>query len=157
MQKIEDIYSKDLLAATIAWQHGRAKKWVIGLYEGIVSKGDRVPYNLLRSHVDKSNLNFKPVNRSTDRVLVMSTGADGTTRWYAPAVSESFYLVLDTFAECPKDVYEQPLDKAMALVKKIEQELPDGIWKHSDGALYLHQTWCDPRTGSSFKSIDRWV
>ena len=42
------------------------------------------------------------------------------------------------------------------LYKRHLNTLPDGFHKHADGELYIHETWYDPRTGVSFKSIHKY-
>lgn len=41
------------------------------------------------------------------------------------------------------------------MVEQHYKSLPDGVHKHADGELYIHQTYSDPRTNASFKSISK--
>lgn len=54
-----------------------------------------------------------------------------------------------------KEIQGHLIDKAKELCEKIYDSLPDGIHEHADGELYVHQTYSDPRTGASFKIVDK--
>lgn len=54
-----------------------------------------------------------------------------------------------------EEIQDRLINKAKELCDKIYDSLPDGIHEHADGELYIHQTYSDPRTGASFKSINK--
>jgi hypothetical protein len=48
-------------------------------------------------------------------------------------------------------------NRAQNLCEKIYESLPDGVHRHADGELYIHQTYCDPRNpnNKTFKRVEK--